>query len=62
MHKKWLELRNNNPDEFGEKLCYCGHTFYCSCSDPDETLFYESITRGVLDPNDPKNGWKTLKE
>lgn len=32
----------------GEKLCYCGHTYKCTCSNPDKTLFKESIKRGSI--------------
>lgn len=57
-YKDWLKLREeskNNEDEPGFGICYCGHTSLCECSDPGYTLFKESIERGVLDPQDPKN-------
>jgi len=34
----------------------------CSCSNPDKTLFKESINRGVLNPNDINNGWNNKYE
>jgi histidinol phosphatase-like enzyme len=58
-YQNWLTLRKESIDEHGDKFCYCGHTNKCSCADPDITLFNESIQRGVLNPNDPNNGWTT---
>ena len=55
---RWLKLRDKNKDEFGEKLCYCGHTDKCSCSNPDIKTFKESCDRGTIILNDPNNGWK----
>ena len=54
--EKWIELRNKTKNEDG-KLCYCGHTDRCDCLDPDLRLFIDSVKRGVLNPNDPNNGW-----
>jgi len=51
-YKDWLRVRENSKDEFGEKLCYCGHTFKCACSDPGFDLFKESVERGALNPKD----------
>ena len=56
-YHKWLKLRADSEDEYGEKLCYCGHTYKCTCSDPDKKLFEESVARGALNPNDPQNDW-----
>lgn len=58
---EWLELRNNSKDEYGDKLCYCGHTSHCGCGDPNITTFRESVDRKTIILNDPKNGWKSIK-
>jgi hypothetical protein len=47
----------NSIDEFGEKLCYCGHTNKCSCSNPDLNLFNESLKNRTIILNDKNNGW-----
>jgi len=60
--KKWLVLRKLSKDEFGDMLCYCGHTYNCDCADPTVAIFEDSINRGVLDVNDSKNGWKSIDE
>lgn len=54
----WIRLRDKSKDEYGEKLCYCGHTHKCSCADPDECLFMESVRRGSIILGDENNGWK----
>lgn len=59
--KNWLELRELSKNEFGDVLCYCGHTYKCNCADPTISIFNNSIKRGVLDVNDPKNGWKSVE-
>ncbi len=59
--KNWLELRERSKDEFGDMLCYCGHTDKCDCTNPTITNFNDSIERGVLDVNDAKNGWKSIE-
>ena len=59
---KWIKLRDDSKDEFGDKLCYCGHTDLCSCSNPDRTTFKESVERKAIILNDPKNGWKAIKD
>lgn len=59
--KNWLALRKLSKDEFGDMLCYCGHTDNCNCADPTVAIFEDSINRGVLDVNDPKNGWKSVE-
>ena len=33
-----------------KKDCYCGHTNECDCSNPDYTLFLESLTNKTIDP------------
>ena len=53
----WIKLRNNHPNDNGEKLCYCDHTKYCQCADPDLELFEESVARKTINLNDPDNGW-----
>ena len=57
--RKWLRLRANSKNEYGEKLCYCGHTDMCECGDPDFTTFKDAVERGAIILNDPKNGWKS---
>lgn len=57
----WIKLRKESIDEFGEKLCYCGHTHKCSCGDPDEQMFIDHVRNGNIIPGDPNNGWKTKK-
>lgn len=50
-YKKYLELREISKDnkwEPGYGKCYCGHTSYCECSDPDYILFLESKGRGII--------------
>lgn len=59
--KIWLKLRELSKDEFGDRICYCGHTDKCSCANPSITIFKDSIERGVLDVNDVKNGWKSVE-
>ena len=54
----WIRLREKSKDEYGEKLCYCGHTYKCSCSNPDKQLFRESVKRGSIILTDKNNGWK----
>jgi len=56
----WIRLREKSKDEFGEKLCYCGHTHKCSCANPDKQLFRESVKRGSIILTDNKNGWKNV--
>lgn len=57
-YKAWLKIREESKDEYGEKLCYCGHTHKCTCSNPDKTLFKESVKRGSIILFDKENGWK----
>lgn len=64
-YNDWLALREeskNNKDETGRRLCYCGHTTYCECADPDEILFKESVKRGSIIIGDPTNGWGESKK
>lgn len=56
-YRDWIALREESKDEYGERLCYCGHTYKCSCSNPDKKLFDESVDRGAIIPNDKENGW-----
>ena len=58
----WISLREKSKDEFGEKLCYCGHTDKCSCSNPDEKLFRESVKNGTIILTDKNNGWKNVQK
>ena len=57
-YKTWIKMREKSKDEYGEKLCYCGHTYKCTCSNPDKTLFKESIKRGSIILWDKENGWR----
>ena len=61
-YKRWLKLREQSKDEHNEKLCYCGHTFKCSCADPDKTLFNESVKNGTIKLGDIDNGWNNKKK
>lgn len=54
-YQKYVKMRNETQDEFGYKKCYCGHTDYCECANPDETLFNESVNRGCI--NDDISDW-----
>lgn len=56
----WLLLRKNSIDEFGEKLCYCGHSYKCTCGDPDKATFEQSVLNKTIKLGDPENGWKTF--
>jgi len=56
----WIRLRENSKDEYGEKLCYCGHTDKCSCSNPDKQLFRESVRRGSIILTDRDNKWRKV--
>ena len=57
MYKTWINMREKSKDEYGEKLCYCGHTHKCTCSNPGKTLFKESVKRGSIILWDKNNGW-----
>jgi len=56
--KEWLKLREASKDEYGQKLCYCGHTHRCECADPGFELFKESVKNGTIILGDSENGWK----
>ena len=56
----WIKLREKSKDEYGEKLCYCGHTDKCSCANPDKQLFRESVKRGSIILTDKNNGWENV--
>lgn len=58
-YKTWIKIREESKDEFGDKLCYCGHTYKCDCLDPDENLFNESVKRGSIILSDKENGWES---
>lgn len=57
-YSRWIKMRDRSEDECGDKLCYCGHTYKCSCGDPDIVLFKESVRNGTVDVLDTENGWK----
>ena len=59
-YKYWIRLRERSKDEYGEKLCYCGHTHKCTCANPDKQLFRESVRRGSIILWDKNNGWKNV--
>lgn len=58
-YQKWLKLRGNSF-KTGEDnvLCYCGHTKYCECLNPDFNTFCEALKNNQIKLNDPDNGWK----
>jgi len=58
---RWIKLRDESKDEYNEKLCYCGHTDKCSCSNPDIQTFKDSVKRKTIILGDKNNGWKTIK-
>lgn len=60
-YKEWIKLREQSRDEFGERLCYCGHTPKCTCANPDKKLFKESVKRGSIILWDEENGWKSTQ-
>ena len=63
-YSDWLLLRDlskQNDEEPGRGLCYCGHTKYCECSNPSETMFIESANRGDILLGDINNGWKNIE-
>jgi hypothetical protein len=51
-------MREESKDEYGEKLCYCGHTYKCTCGNPDKKCFDESVKRGSIILWDENNGWE----
>jgi hypothetical protein len=57
---RWIKLREYSKDKYNEKLCYCGHTYKCSCSNPDKQLFRESVKRGSIILGDKNNGWENV--
>lgn len=56
-YRRWIRLRENSKDEYGEKLCYCGHTYKCSCGDPNKQTFKDSVKCGKIILGDKDNGW-----
>jgi len=54
LYKWYLDLRDQ------DNRCYCGHTTDCDCSDPDLTMFKESLENGTIS-FEAANGWKSLK-
>lgn len=61
-YKKWLKLRENSEDEYGEKLCYCGHTKMCECGDPTLEMFEDHILNGNITEDDINNKWEKVLE
>lgn len=60
-YRAWIKLRNNSKDEYGEKLCYCGHCYKCSCSNPDKGCFKQNIHCKNIILWDENNGWHITK-
>jgi len=56
-YKEWIKMREKSKDEYGEKLCYCDHTYKCTCGNPDKKCFDESVQRGNIILWDDQNGW-----
>ena len=56
-YKDYLKLREESKDEFGDKLCYCGHTSKCSCADPGVSEFNSGIKTGSIKIQDPSDKW-----
>jgi len=61
-YKYWLKVREQSKDEWGEKLCYCGHTCKCSCGNPDKQTFKDSVERKTVILFDKNNGWEIKKD
>jgi len=59
-YKYWLMVRKHSKNEYGEKLCYCGHTYKCTCGNPDRKMFKNSIENGDIILFDKNNGWETV--
>jgi hypothetical protein len=59
-YKYWIRLREKSKNDNGEKLCYCGHTHKCTCTNPDKQLFKESVKRGNIILTDKNNGWRNV--
>jgi hypothetical protein len=59
-YKYWISIREQSKDGYGEKLCYCGHTYKCICGNLDKQCFKESVKRGSIILFDKNNGWKNV--
>ena len=59
-YKEWIKLREQSRDEYGDRLCYCGHTHKCECYNPDKRMFKESVKHGSIILWDKENGWKPI--
>lgn len=53
-YKSWIRYRMQTRDEYGERICYCGHTTTCNCADPDMQLYRDSVKRGTASLRDLK--------
>jgi hypothetical protein len=60
-YKEWIKLREESKDEFGDKLCYCGHTYKCDCAHPTKKMFKDHVKIGNISLWDKNNGWKKCK-
>ena len=58
----WLIVRGKSKNGWEEELCYCGHTYKCSCGNPDINTFKDSIKRKTIILFDKNNGWKTYED
>ena len=53
----YLTHRKTNSEYYEEsEKCYCGHTQFCSCCDPDIDMFEEHLKVGRIS-YDKENGW-----
>lgn len=60
-YKYWIKnIRDKSVNEYNEKLCYCGHTYKCTCANPDKKLFRESVKRKTITFFSKNNGWKNF--
>lgn len=44
----YIDKRNKQK----EKMCYCGHTFDCSCGNPDIKLFEHNLLNDNIEEKD----------
>lgn len=61
-YNDWIQLRDKSIDLYNEKLCYCGHTYKCSCGNPNKNEFETALENGNIKLQDPDNGWKVMSE
>ena len=57
LFEHYLTIRDtNNIYEEERYKCYCGHTQFCSCGDPNFGMFEQHLKTGYVSFND-NNGW-----